>query len=306
MTELITPAPCQTSSHFIFKPYWSSFIFRRHHHRPTSTLRSYMIEAQGRTYWHTRQHICPINTDVPPLFARPSKHTLQEPEENLIFTRPPTATQNPGVIWSKDTSQAACLPCCPTTKKKTTAKSIAISLIQDHLPTLVTPFCDHVPVLLTPFQDHIPILAQLQEHFAPRACINQLLTHIIALNDPPNTTPQEASQPPAEPTSPSTSVSNITSSPISSPASQNTTNTDSDSEDSTNDESILATSSEQQLWPHLPINYKETLLKKSHGCPQIRTFNPILIPLPTDTEDSHGHNINCTYKLSNCFSHHSL
>ena len=41
-----------------------------------------MIEAQGRTYHCTRQHICPMHNDTPSSFTRPNQH------QDSPFTRP--------------------------------------------------------------------------------------------------------------------------------------------------------------------------------------------------------------------------
>ena len=50
---------------------------------PVNTPRSYLIEAQGRKYCHTRQHIHPINSDIPASFTGLCTHTLQNPEADL-------------------------------------------------------------------------------------------------------------------------------------------------------------------------------------------------------------------------------
>ena len=113
--------------------------------------------------------------------------------------------------------------------------------------------------------------------------IDQLLAPLIAVNGTLNTTSQEDKQPPTEPLSSSLRESNITSS-ASSPTSESTGSSESDSDDSTSDQSTVSTASDQQL--HLPINYNETLLKKLHGYPQIRTFNTMSVQLPGTSTNS--------------------
>ena len=50
---------------------------------------------------------------------------------------------------------------------------------------------------------------------------------------------------------------------------------------------------DRQLRPHIPIKCNETLLRRLHGHPQLRTFNNVSIPLdlPEDTNgDSKSEN----------------
>ena len=51
------------------------------------------------------------------------------------------------------------------------------------------------------------------------------------------------------------------------------------------DESIISTTSDRQVRPHAPISYNETVLKCLHGQPQVRTFNNVSIPLPSDSSE---------------------
>ena len=51
------------------------------------------------------------------------------------------------------------------------------------------------------------------------------------------------------------------------------------------DESITSTRSNRQLRPQVPISYNETVLKHLHGQPQVRTFNNLSIPLPSDSTE---------------------
>ena len=43
--------------------------------------------------------------------------------------------------------------------------------------------------------------------------------------------------------------------------------------------------SDRQLRPRVPIGYNETVLKKLHGQPQVRMYNNLSIPLPTDSSE---------------------
>ena len=114
----------------------------------------------------------------------------------------------------------------------TTIKHISIAHTQDHPPNLVNPSQDLLK----------PILAPFQKDFLPaEPCIDQLLTHLVAMNGILQTTPEDDTQRPPEPMSPSTSTSTV-SSPSYSP-SQNTS-THSDSDKSTSNQSTMSTTSD--------------------------------------------------------------
>ena len=254
---------------------------------------------------HRKEHTgTPDSTSTPstqiysnPL-ARPPTHTPQEPEEDLTFTRLSTPTQSPGVIQSKHTNQATHFPCCPTTKN--------CSQTHHH-----SPYSRPSTWSSNPFPKPYTHYSPFSGPFSPlELSINQLLTHLIAMQGTPNTTPQEVNQLLAEPTSPSIRESNITSSQVSSPTSQSTISSDSNSDDSIRDQSTVSSTSDPQLQSHLPINYNETLLKKLHGHPQIRTSTPsqyhfkqVQAQIQKEKIWTH-HNL---YKQTlNYFSHHSL
>ena len=55
-------------------------------------------------------------------------------------------------------------------------------------------------------------------------------------------------------------------------------------EETSHDESIPSTS-DRQLRPCAPISYNETVLKQLHGQSQVRTFNTLSIPLPSDSTE---------------------
>ena len=66
---------------------------------------------------------------------------------------------------------------------------------------------------------------------------------------------------------------NNTSSEDSSPStSQTSPSYDKEGETTSDDESIVSTTSDTQLRPHAPISYNETVLKQLHGQPQVRTL----------------------------------
>ena len=74
-----------------------------------------------------------------------------------------------------------------------------------------------------------------------------------------------------------------TSSEDSSPSSSQTSPSyNMEEEETLDDESIASTTSDRQLRPQVPIRYNETVLKCLHGQPQVRTFNNLSIPLPSD------------------------
>ena len=56
-------------------------------------------------------------------------------------------------------------------------------------------------------------------------------------------------------------------------------------ETTSDDESIVSTTSDRQWRPCAPISYNETVLKELHGQPQFRTLNNVSIPLPSDISE---------------------
>ena len=91
------------------------------------------------------------------------------------------------------------------------------------------------------------------------------------------------------PMSESNPSSPATSTPTSPSSSFGETESTEETQSTTSKSSVALTINNRQLCPRHPINYNETLLKKLHGKPQIRTFNNISIPLPatyTESEDS--------------------
>ena len=103
--------------------------------------------------------------------------------------------------------------------------------------------------------------------------VDQLLQYLIAVNGHGNTqTPNASPETPSSPRSESTLTTS-------------TYNSEEESS-SSDDESIASTMSDRQLRPQVPISYNETVLKKPHGQPQVRTCNNLSIPLSTDSSEA--------------------
>ena len=78
---------------------------------PSTTPRSYIIEAQGRTYCHNRQHIRPIHIDTVPI-PRPSAHQgncILGPSAQHSPTSGPPSTSSCQNIPVKH-SKPSCIP----------------------------------------------------------------------------------------------------------------------------------------------------------------------------------------------------
>ena len=68
-------------------------------------------------------------------------------------------------------------------------------------------------------------------------------------------------------------------------SSQTSPSYDTEKEETSDDESIASTTCDRQWRPQVPISYNETVLKQLHGQPQVRTFNNLSIPLPSDSTE---------------------
>ena len=109
--------------------------------------------------------------------------------------------------------------------------------------------------------------------------MDQLLQYLAAINGHSNLQLAQMS-PNVIPATPQSTSS------AESPSSSSTRSSSYDSEDETSDdESITSMASDRQLRPRIPINYNETILRRLHGQPQVRTLNNISIPLPSDSTD---------------------
>ena len=85
---------------------------------------------------------------------------------------------------------------------------------------------------------------------------------------------------------PTLGTPNSTLSEDSSPSSSQTSPSyNMEEEETSDDESITSTTSDRQLRPQVPISYNETVLQQLHGQPQVRTFNNLPIPLPSDSTE---------------------
>ena len=243
---------------------------------PSSTPRIYKIEANGRIYCCTRQHICTINTIQP--FTRPcaSQHQNSTKQENNSPTRPPsvqnrTKTFIPGPSMPpKPVYKSLTRPPQPHSSNKNTAitgpsttnTTMSKSLITRPLSSLMPSYDDMLFYLAA---DNSP-------HILPPAA------------DPTSTPSTSQSVSPA--TTPNTSRS---SSPT--PSSSRSSDEESDTPSTSSRESntsTRSTTSERQLRPRIPICYNETFLTRLQGRPQVKTLNNISIPLPivSESEDS--------------------
>ena len=77
---------------------------------------------------------------------------------------------------------------------------------------------------------------------------------------------------------------NPTSNNDSSPSSSQTSPSfDTEEETTSDDESIVSTTSDKELSPCAPISYNETVLNHLHGEPRVKTLNNVSIPLLSDS-----------------------
>ena len=113
----------------------------------------------------------------------------------------------------------------------------------------------------------------------PPNSMDQLLQYLAAINSHSNMQLAQMTQD----VTPMPGTPNSTLSEDSSPSSSQTSPSyDTEDEVTSDDESITSTTSDRQLRPRVPISYNETVLKHLHGQPQVRTFNNLSIPLPSD------------------------
>ena len=120
--------------------------------------------------------------------------------------------------------------------------------------------------------------------------MDQLLQYLAAINGHSNVQLSEMN-PDVTPT-PRTPNSNL--SEDSSPSSSQTSPShDMEEETTSDDESIVSTTSDKQLRPCAPISYNDTVLKQLHGQPQVRTLNNISIPLPSDSSEEDTESETC-------------
>ena len=112
--------------------------------------------------------------------------------------------------------------------------------------------------------------------------MDQLLQYLAAINGHSNM--QLAQMTPD--VTPTLGTPRSTLSKDSSPSSSQTSPSYNMEEEATSDDKyITSTTSDRQLRPRVPISYNETVLKHVHGQPQVRTFNNMPIPLPSDSTE---------------------
>ena len=127
---------------------------------PSISPHSYMIEAQGRTYCHNRQHIWPIHTDTTPI-SGPSTHqsnpisgpSVQQPP----ISGPPNAIscQNVPVKLSKP----SCIPIlmCPASSGHSPTTNHQVNNHLKHTSCIPTPQCKLLPrPSALPLETYIP------------------------------------------------------------------------------------------------------------------------------------------------------
>ena len=212
-----------------------------------STPRSYYIESQGKQYRRTRQHIHAIDINA-----------SQDQQQSVLQDH------------QRDQQQSA------SQDHQRTKQSV----LQDHqLTTKNDTLQDHQPRNRA-LQDHqsrhkhrkIPSNRSTSTTEIQSSTVDQLLQYLIAVNGHGNLQTTNT-----RPETPSSLRSELT--PITSPYHSEEDSSSSD------DESISSIMSDRQLRPRAPISYNETVLRKLHGQPQIRTCNNLSIPLPTDSSE---------------------
>ena len=252
--------------------------------------RSYILEAQGHRYRQNRQHIHPITTHIDSPFTRPctdttpQSHTIpttsgpshsvitQQMHTIPIITRPLPQTQ-PKFIQSKKILHQNLPKPCPTPKSHNTIPhQCPYSRPQQIKPSNPQPKPTSGP----------PPTAEI--------CLNQLLMHLISLNDNPksSTVSQNISfQDPSPPTSPQTQSSSSGSSytdPDSETEATSSSICTADTE-SLSGQSITSTCSDTQLRPRIPIRYNETFLTRLQGRPQVIIMPTLSILLPLSSSE---------------------
>ena len=242
---------------------------------PSSTPRSYKIEANGRIYCCTRQHIRTLNNIQP--FTRPSASQYQNStKQDNSLPRPPSAQNRAKTFISgpsappKPAYKRLPRPPQPHSSNKNTAIT-GPSTTNTNIPkSLIT----RPLSLLLP--SPIYMLSYLSANNSP--CI------LPPAADSTSTTSTSPSTSPATTPNTSRSSSPTLSSPRSSDEESDTPSTSSRESNT----SIKSTASDRQLRPRIPISYNKTFLTCLHRRPQVKTLNNISIPLPlvSESEDS--------------------
>ena len=243
---------------------------------PSSTPRSYKIEANGRIYRHTRQHICTINNIQP--FTRPSASQYQNStkQDNNNLPRLPSVQNKAKTFISgpsappKPVYKRLPRPPQPHPSNKNTAIT-GPSTTSTNIPkSLITR----------------PLSSLLPSH-------NDMLPYLSA-NNSPRILPPAADSTSTTSTSPSVSPATTpNTSRSSSPTLSSSRSSDEESDTPStscrdSNTSIKSTASDRKLRPRIPISYNEIFLTCLHGRPQVKTLKNISIPLPivSEPEDS--------------------
>ena len=224
-----------------------------------STPRSYYLESQGKQYHHTQQHIHAIDINALQDHQQPVSQDHQSDKQPVsqdhqsnkqLVSQDHQSNKQPVSQDHQSDKQPALQDHQHTTKNNT---------LQDHQPRQR--------------QRRVPSNRSTSTTEIQSLTVDQLLHYLIAVNGLGNIqTPNASPKTPSSPRSESTLTTS-------------TYNSEEDSS-SSDDESIVSTMSDTQLRPQVPIGYNETLLKKLHGQPQIRTCNNLSIPLPTDSSEA--------------------
>ena len=128
------------------------------------------------------------------------------------------------------------------------------------------------------------------QRYSTTTNFDQILAHLTAINQPQALEPMHEDQvTESSPSSPATTSTDPKTETTSTDTTTDTSSDASSSDDTMSTSSEISTTSkmsDRQLRPRYPINYKETILTKLQGLPQIKTFNNLSIPLPVTESES--------------------
>ena len=232
-----------------------------------------MIEAQGRIYHHTGQHICPINTDMPTPITRLSIH------QDCPITRPGSRKQpqsdDPPQQDPAKPSKHSCSPRLPCTAMPNNCYAAHECSYHPSASCIPNPCCNPFS---RPFNHSAspfprptnPSAGPFPRPLAPTPpIVDQYLAHLTAINDSP------AVQQEADDLIPESMPYFLASFKCSEPTSNSKKSTNSnpdensDTQSTSSETSTQSTASNRKLRQHIPINYNETLLTCLHGQSQI-------------------------------------
>ena len=277
--------------------------------KTTVTPRSYYVESQGKTYHHTCQHLCTINTDIP--VSQDHQQFIPVPQDHCQGIVPLSQDHRSSNIPVSQDHHSSNIPVSQG------HHSSNLQVSQDHcssyIPVSLDHHCTNIPISqdhhcnnISASQDHQRYNhksikpASTQYHHQnkgskqqPDISVNptarpqsetttdQLLKYLVAINGHstiqlPHTI-QDVIPTPTTPRG-TTSEQQLTCS------NQQSTSYNTEGDTTTSDdETITSIASDRQLRPSVPISYNETVLKCLHRQPQVRTLNYVPIPLPSDS-----------------------